>query len=762
MTLPTLQMNNATADDAAVRRRLGILCAKATEGYFEADLRGDLLFFNRAFAKMVTPANSLRVGQSFVALFDTALGKILQEYLDQAMAQGGTEQNFRVRFGRSPDQELHLEMTVGSLADGTSVSGCYGFVRDLTDQQACRSEVQQCSTDLDQADRRSQQRFRTFLDFLPDPLCVFNQDNTVSYLNPAFERVFGWTMAEMAGRFLPFVPTHEKERTREALALLNRETILHGFEGQRLTKDGHLRDVVIGAAVYLDERNRPAGKVVTLRDVTREKRLARTHQILSRMALALHQHQDLKSLLNFITEEIRALIGVEGASVILLDKKRHEFFLPFTAYEDQEAGRRISEVRLPADKGVAGYVYRTGKPLIVPDTSKSDLFLKEPDLQTGYKSQNVLDVPLRNNDRMIGVLMAVNKKEGPFDQEDVDLLMAVAGLVALPLENAHIHHELVRSYDKVNRLNQAKDRVIHHLSHELKTPVAVMKASLHVLKEKLASNPDPAVPSIIGRSERNLNRILEMQYEIGDILGQGNYLHHTLMTALLDACQDELEALSADNPEAGSIHRVLQEKVDALFGPRQIVAQIIPLARFTAERLEKSRPSFGQRRLEIITRYETEAAVEIPEEVLAKVVDGLVRNAVEYTPDGGRIKIRVVDGTHGPELVIRDYGVGMTADKLRLIRDNYFSPGDPLEYSSKHPYEFGAGGKGFDLLRLTIFSERYDFKVAISSIQCGFLADETNSCPGDIAHCVHCRQSEDCHGSGGTTVTISFKVVRQA
>ena len=661
--------------------------------------------------------------------------------------------------GGDSGTERHLEITIAPWPDERPVAGCYGFARDLTDQLACRSEVRQCNTDLVQADRRSQKRFQTFLDFLPDPVCVFNQDNSINYTNPAFERVFGWPQEELTGDTVHFVPRSEKEHTRQGVARLEAQGILHGFETQRLTREGRLRDVIINAAVYHDERNQPAGKVVVLRDVTREKRIERTHQALSRIAMAIHQHQALKSLLGFITDEIRTLLGVEGASVVLLDEKHQEFFFPVTAYEDPEAGRRIREIRIPAEKGVVGYVYRTGKPLIVPDTSQSDLFLKEPDMQTGYQSQNVLDVPLRHKDRMIGVLMAVNKKDAPFDQEDVDLLMSVAGLVALPLENAHIHHELVRSYDNVKQLNQAKGRVIHHLSHELKTPVSVMKASLQVLKNKLKDHPDGSLPSIMARTERNLNRILDMQYEIEDMLSKGDFRHYAMMTVLLDSCRDALEALSADHPEAPSIHAVLQQKIDAQFGPREIKSQMIPLAWFVSDWLTAHKQDFAHRRLDIVTRFESLSSVFIPVDVLEKIVGGLVRNAVEYTPDGGRIVIRTMEGAHGPELAVQDYGVGMTAEKQKLILENYFSPDDPLGYASKRPYEFNAGGKGLDLLRLTIFSERYDFQFRIASQRCRFIPTEENTCPGDIQACNDCRDESDCHAAGGTTITIAFKPV---
>ena len=76
--------------------------------------------------------------------------------------------------------------------------------KNLAQRKALESEeLAQCQYE---ASRRAEQRYRAFLNFLPDPVFVFNLDGSVSYLNPAFEKVFGWTLAELKGKRIPFVP----------------------------------------------------------------------------------------------------------------------------------------------------------------------------------------------------------------------------------------------------------------------------------------------------------------------------------------------------------------------------------------------------------------------------------------------------------------------------------------------------------------------------------------------------------------------------
>jgi signal transduction histidine kinase len=146
----------------------------------------------------------------------------------------------------------------------------------------------------------------------------------------------------------------------------------------------------------------------------------------------------------------------------------------------------------------------------------------------------------------------------------------------------------------------------------------------------------------------------------------------------------------------------------------------------------------------------------IPADVLGKVIEGLLRNAVENTPDGGEVQVTVRAEKAGPELEIRDTGIGITAENQQLILGNFFTSYEPLQYSTRSPYDFKAGGKGFDLLRMQIFAERYGFKIRMNSTRCRFIPTEKEECPGDAGECVPLRNADECRDTGGTTVTVQF------
>jgi signal transduction histidine kinase len=160
--------------------------------------------------------------------------------------------------------------------------------------------------------------------------------------------------------------------------------------------------------------------------------------------------------------------------------------------------------------------------------------------------------------------------------------------------------------------------------------------------------------------------------------------------------------------------------------------------------------------VEVRTQFASDAEIWLPPDVLQKIVTGLIRNAVENTPDGGRISVSVKPRAECTDLVIADCGVGITEENRRLIFENYFSTYETSGYSTGTPFDFGAGGKGFDLLRMKIFSERYGFDIHLESRRCRFLPEEEDRCPGDMGLCAHCSQLNDCLESGGTVVTVSF------
>ena len=750
----------STAQIQAERYRA--LIEDVADGFYEVDLSGNFKFFNDALCRIFGYPRCDIQDRNYTDFMDKGSARIAYEAFNRVFRKGGGVVDIRWEIIRPDTERRFLEISAKLIRDGRGRKvGFRGIARDVTDRHLAQNALRQseaCALELSEASRRAEQRYRAFLNFLQIPVFVFNLDNTVSYLNPAFERVFGWTLKELQGKKIPFVPEECKDQTREGLKRLYGEKVIHNFETKRLTRDGRLLEIIIDGAIFYDENNQPAGQVITLRDVTQEKRTECINLALLRISQALYQFRTLDMRLEFITREVRQLLDVEGAMVILLDEKQKEFFFREAVFDNLDTGQRMKEIRFPVDKGVAGEVYRTAKPLMVNDTSQSPHFFAQVDEKAGYQTRSMLDVPLVTQRRMIGVLSAVNKKEGPFTESDLALLSTVANLVALPIENASMNEAVERSLQEVRSFNRAKDRVIHHLSHELKTPLSVLSASLNLLAKNLAAlNDDRLWKNALDRSQRNLQRLLDMQYKIEDLMQEKEVATHRMLSVLLDQCADELEALAAEEFGEESATDRLRRRIDWLFGPRDSKPERIHLSRFTDEYLKILRPKFVHRRIAVENVLADAGFIFVPTEVLGKVIEGLVRNAVENTPDGGTIRVTVRGGKAGPELEIQDTGTGITAENQQLIFGNFFTAYEPLHYSTRRPYDFKAGGKGFDLLRMQMFAERYDFKIRMNSTRCGFIPTDQDACPGDVSECAHLRNPDQCRETGGTVVTVQFR-----
>ena len=141
-------------------------------------------------------------------------------------------------------------------------------------------------------------------------------------------------------------------------------------------------------------------------------------------------------LLEAVTESLDA----ERSSLFLHDAETGELFSRVMQ------GNAVGEVRFPVGQGIAGSVFTSGRGEIIPDAYADSRFNRWVDTETGYRTRNLLCVPIRNNrDEVIGVTQALNKRVGEFDEEDMQALEALASQAAAALENARMFERVERS-----------------------------------------------------------------------------------------------------------------------------------------------------------------------------------------------------------------------------------------------------------------------------------------------------------------------------
>ncbi len=149
---------------------------------------------------------------------------------------------------------------------------------------------------------------------------------------------------------------------------------------------------------------------------------------------------DLNKLLFRIMDVVREQLRADRCTVFLLDAEKNEL------WSKVAIGVR-EEIRFPADKGIAGHAATTGEVLNIPDAYADYRFNPEIDKKTGYRTRNILTMPMRNKkNEIIGVFQVLNKFEGPFNKDDEELLTAISSIAATAIENAQLYEEQRKSF----------------------------------------------------------------------------------------------------------------------------------------------------------------------------------------------------------------------------------------------------------------------------------------------------------------------------
>jgi len=286
---------------------------------------------------------------------------------------------------------------------------------------------------------------------------------------------------------------------------------------------------------------------------------------------------------------------------------------------------------------------------------------------------------------------------------------------------------LEQSRNEHERLSRAKSKALDHLSHELRTPLTVIEGHIRFLKRKAQSQA-----SLIERGnvfdslERNLTRISNIQNETDKIIRSYQGLEVTSSPETIDSKET-------------------------------IFVETISLYPFIEQILNKVRQNAVHRDLRIQLDGTNDLSLNMDPGVLEDILTGLLRNSIENTPDEGLVTVALELNNKWIQLKVEDFGIGITKENQRHLFDGLFHMLDTELYTSKRPYDFGAGGKGLDLFKMKIYSKRFRFDISAWSRRCIHLPKERDLCPGKISLCKYCKQPEDCLSSGGSTFCLSFQ-----
>ena len=194
----------------------------------------------------------------------------------------------------------------------------------------------------------------------------------------------------------------------------------------------------------------------------------------------------------------------------------------------------------------------------------------------------------------LGVVTLDRDANDPLEETRLQSLIVLQSILALGLEQATARERLLEAHEELEGLYAAKTKMIDHLSHELKTPLAVLSASTGLLGRPAVRRDDERAASVLERMDRSIGRLLELQEEARDIA-------------------------EADASTSAAVEIALERWVP------EVLAEIAPLHRHRAVRVE--------------TALCARARSWWPSRSCARRSIGLVRNAIEATADGGWVRV---------------------------------------------------------------------------------------------------------------------------
>ncbi len=381
------------------------------------------------------------------------------------------------------------------------------------------------------------------------------------------------------------------------------------------------------------------------------KRRLEEASIIQTLALAGASGQPLDDIVAEATERLRRLWDSHNLGFLFPDGRGalqvHNSYLGLSPQNKQKG-------RIQLGTGITGAVFQTGQPIIVPDVRQDARYL-----ESTPETRSEMAAPLVVGDRVIGVLNVESTRLNAFTAEDVRLLSALAGQLAIILDNAQAHRdlaeraeELQQAYDELAEAERLKDQLVQNISHELRTPVTYIKGYTDLMLTE-ALGPLPAglrdFLQIVSRKTETVSHLIERIV--------------TLQTVSPLALQ--LEPLRLNN--------LIQELTD-LWKPR-----------------------VQQAGLEMTVHVDGELTLIAGDrKQLLEALGNLLGNAIKFSPKGGRLTVTAKVEAEAVHIQVADTGIGIPPDKLARVFDRFYQ----IDGTTRR--RFGGAGVGLALVRRII------------------------------------------------------------
>ena len=280
------------------------------------------------------------------------------------------------------------------------------------------------------------------------------------------------------------------------------------------------------------------------------------------------------------------------------------------------------EIRLPVGKGLAGYVAKTGEVVNIPDAYSDPRFNPEIDKRSGYHTQNVLCMPMKNKEgEIVGVFKFLNKMKGTFTGDDASFIEALSVHAAIALENARLAQEMMKS-ERLSTVGRMANTIIH----DIKNPMSVLRMYAQLIKKRV---PDSEESHFADEMIFQVDRFVKMTQEILDY-SRG----------------------------------VSELSVESL--------QLIDVVEASLKFIENE---FRERNITIARDFQYTGTSKIDPEKIARVFYNLASNAADAMPNGGTLTIRTEKSNEHIAVVFSDTGTGIPEHIKAKVLEPFFTHG---------------------------------------------------------------------------------------
>jgi adenylate cyclase len=331
--------------------------------------------------------------------------------------------------------------------------------------------------------------------------------------------------------------------------------------------EGHFQDFAASIGIILE----------TCQSFYVAARNQRGATALLRATQTLGQSLDLEATLQIVMEQARILMQADRSTLFLHRKEMGELWTKVATADDTT----LMEIRLPANRGIAGYVASTGEALNIPDAYKDPRFDPNTDRVTGYETRNILCLPVFNSaNELIGVTQLINKAQGSFTASDEEFMRAFNIQAGIALENARLFENVLleKQYQK-DILQSLSDAVI---STDMEGRIVTINdAALELLGCPLGDNGKNNKllweQNLIDRLVWDVVPIDNLQMRLQDSLKTGARHYVPEQTLIVGLYQLKNQELEANNQNINGHKKNGKEKLPRRFSAYQRI-QTAPIA----------------------------------------------------------------------------------------------------------------------------------------------------------------------------------------